>query len=215
MTQQQLTGWRVVRGRLETAIKAPSFTEAVAFVQRVAEIAEEQNHHPDVDLRYNRVRVRVFSHDVGAITARDTRFAAAVDAVVEEAGLVRELERIGGTVITIDAVEISAVKPFWKAITGYRETQDDYLDDPSGILPSLWFQPAEEPRGQRSTTHVDVYVAHDQTEARVQAALDAGGRLVTDAYAPGFWVLADAEGNEACVCTTDLPEAPVGDFLLR
>lgn len=215
MAQQQLTGWRVVRGRLETAIKAPGFTEAVAFVQRVAEIAEDQNHHPDVDLRYNRVRVRVFSHDVGALTDRDTTFAAAVDAVVDEAGLVRELERIGGTVITIDAVEPASVKPFWAAVTGYREAQDDYLEDPSGILPSLWFQPSDEVREQRSTTHVDVYVAHDQTEARVQAALDAGGRLVTDEHAPGFWVLADAEGNEACVCTTDIPEEPVGSFQLR
>jgi 4a-hydroxytetrahydrobiopterin dehydratase len=49
--------------------------------------------------------------------------------------------------------------------------------------------------------HVDVYVAHDEAEGRVAAAIEAGGHLVTDEYAPAWWVLADAEGNEACVGT--------------
>ncbi|MGO1184312.1 MAG: 4a-hydroxytetrahydrobiopterin dehydratase [Micrococcaceae bacterium] len=215
MAQHELTGWRVVRSRLETAVKAPGFTEAVAFINKVAEIAEEQNHHPDIDLRYHRVRIRVFSHDVGALTARDARFAAAVDEVIEEAGLVRELDRIGATIITIDAVDVSAVKPFWLAVTGYTEGEDDLLEDPSAIEPALWFQPADELREQRSTTHVDVHVAADQAEERVRAAVAAGGRLLTEEHAPSFWVLADTEGNEVCVCTTAAPPGSVGPYLLR
>ncbi|WP_245171080.1 VOC family protein [Streptomyces decoyicus] len=54
-----------------------------------------------------------------------------------------------------------------------------------------------EPATQR--VHVDVRVPYDQAEARTAAALAAGGRLVNDADAPSHWVLADAEGNEACV----------------
>jgi 4a-hydroxytetrahydrobiopterin dehydratase len=57
------------------------------------------------------------------------------------------------------------------------------------------------PRPQRNRIHLDVSVPHDQAEARVAAALAAGGHLVTDQYAPAWWVLADAEGNEACVAT--------------
>ena len=49
--------------------------------------------------------------------------------------------------------------------------------------------------------HLDVWVPHDQAKARVAAAIAASGRLVTDAHAPSWWVLADAEGNEACVAT--------------
>ena len=57
------------------------------------------------------------------------------------------------------------------------------------------------PRPQRNRIHIDVTVAHDEAEDRIAAALAAGGRLLTDQYAPSFWVLADAEGNEACICT--------------
>ena len=57
------------------------------------------------------------------------------------------------------------------------------------------------PREQRNRIHLDVFVPHDQAEARIAAALDAGGRLVSDAHAPAWWTLADAEGNEADVAT--------------
>jgi 4a-hydroxytetrahydrobiopterin dehydratase len=57
------------------------------------------------------------------------------------------------------------------------------------------------PRPHRNRIHIDVFVPHDQAEARVAAAIAAGGRLVTDKFAPTWWTLADAEGNEADVCT--------------
>ena len=57
------------------------------------------------------------------------------------------------------------------------------------------------PRPQRNRIHVDVWVPHDQAEARVAAALAAGGRLVSDTHAPAWWALADTEGNEADVAT--------------
>jgi 4a-hydroxytetrahydrobiopterin dehydratase len=59
----------------------------------------------------------------------------------------------------------------------------------------------DSPRPQRNRIHLDVTVSHDEGPARVRAALDAGGRLVEDSAARAFWVLADAEGNEVCVCT--------------
>ena len=57
------------------------------------------------------------------------------------------------------------------------------------------------PRPQRNRIHVDISVPHDQAEARVAAAIDAGGHLVSDRFAPAWWTLADAEGNEADVAT--------------
>jgi len=57
------------------------------------------------------------------------------------------------------------------------------------------------PRPQRNRIHVDVTVPHDEAQQRIQAALAAGGTLTYADEAPAFWVLADAEGNEACVCT--------------
>ena len=59
----------------------------------------------------------------------------------------------------------------------------------------------DEPRIQRNRIHLDVTVPHDVAQQRIAAALAAGGTLVSDTAAPAFWILADPEGNEACICT--------------
>jgi 4a-hydroxytetrahydrobiopterin dehydratase len=61
-------------------------------------------------------------------------------------------------------------------------------------------QPTETHDEPRQRFHLDVHLPHDQAEARIAAALEAGGHLVTDVPAPSFWILADAEGNKACIC---------------
>ena len=94
-----------------------------------------------------------------------------------------------------------AVRPFWRAVLGYRDVGDEELVAPHGRGPSVWFQQMDAPRPQRNRVHIDISVPHDQAKARIAAAIDAGGRLVTDRYAPSWWVLADAEGNEARVAT--------------
>ncbi|GAB3958458.1 hypothetical protein GCM10029978_003430 [Actinoallomurus acanthiterrae] len=76
----------------------------------------------------------------------------------------------------------------------------DEVRDPGDVLPTVWFQPSgsEEPR-QR--WHLDLWVDPAQVQPRVDAALAAGGTLVSDAEAPSFWMLADPEGNRVCLCT--------------
>ena len=109
--------------------------------------------------------------------------------------------------IAVDAIDIRAVRPFWKAVLGYDDDRaaagdvEPALADPAGIGPSVWFQQMDVPRPQRNRIHLDVTVPHDVAEQRVAAAIAAAGRLVSDRRAPSFWVLADAEGNEACVST--------------
>ncbi len=73
--------------------------------------------------------------------------------------------------------------------------------DPAGELPNVWFQQMDESRPQRNRIHFDLHVPHDEADRRIAAALDAGGTLVSDAAARSFWILADAEGNEICICT--------------
>jgi 4a-hydroxytetrahydrobiopterin dehydratase len=106
--------------------------------------------------------------------------------------------------VTIDALVIPEVLPFWRAVLGYadRDAEGEDLMDPHGRGAPFWFQRMDAPRAQRNRIHIDVWVPHDQAEARVAAAIAAGGRLVSNEHAPQWWTLADAEGNEADVCTT-------------
>ena len=108
--------------------------------------------------------------------------------------------------IGIDALDAAAIRPFWQAVLGYvdepgRSGPWDGLVDPLGQGPAVWFQRMDAPRPQRNRIHFDVSVPHDEAAPRIRAALAAGGTLIYDAEAPAFWVLADAEGNEACVTT--------------
>jgi 4a-hydroxytetrahydrobiopterin dehydratase len=94
-------------------------------------------------------------------------------------------------------MDIASVRPFWRAVLGYAEVGDEDLFDAYREGPTFWFQQMESPRSGRNRFHIDIYVPHDQVQARIDAALAAGGRIVSDAHAPGWWTLADPEGNEA------------------
>ena len=69
-------GWSEVNGALEREFDFADFVEAMAFVTRVAELAEEANHHPDVAITYNKVTLRWWTHTAGGITDRDRELAA-------------------------------------------------------------------------------------------------------------------------------------------
>jgi 4a-hydroxytetrahydrobiopterin dehydratase len=68
--------WAVEDGMLVRFWTFNGFVEAIAFVNRVAQLAEQAGHHPDIDIRYNRVRLALVSHDAGGITARDAQMAS-------------------------------------------------------------------------------------------------------------------------------------------
>jgi 4a-hydroxytetrahydrobiopterin dehydratase len=76
---KELPKWGMLDGKLTRDCEFGTFADAMAFVQRVAEIAERQNHHPDIDIRSTKVRLGLVSHDAGGITRRDLRLAARVD----------------------------------------------------------------------------------------------------------------------------------------
>jgi 4a-hydroxytetrahydrobiopterin dehydratase len=108
--------------------------------------------------------------------------------------------------LAIDALDPAAIRPFWVAVLGYGDEprnpgSDKPIMDPYEQGPTIWFQVMDAPRPQRNRIHFDLAVSPDQARPRIDAAVAAGGRVVSDAAAPAFWVLADPEGNEVCVCT--------------
>ena len=191
--------WRVVRDDASTHFRTGSFAAGVALVEAIGRLADAANHHPDVDLRSDGVTVRLRTHDVDGLSERDVELARQISAAARELGVPVDLTGLQIVQVAIDALVIPDVLPFWRAVLGYEEVDDEDLFDPHWQGPPFWFQQMDAPRPQRNRIHIDVYVPHDQAEARVAAALAAGGHVVSDENAPGWWTLADAEGNEVDV----------------
>lgn len=203
--------WRYLLGTLAATVAVTSMQQAQRVASRVVDACgDDADGHLRLSLRADRVDLTLQSANVAACTARDVELAAEVSRAVGELGL-RTAPR-GGTrpvqalEIAVDALDIPAVRPFWRAVLAYTDElghdgPEDPVVDPTGVGPAVWFQQMDAPRPQRNRLHLDVTVPHDEAEARVAAALQAGGHLVSDARARAFWVLADAEGNEVCVCT--------------
>jgi 4a-hydroxytetrahydrobiopterin dehydratase len=193
--------WRVVFAGAGAHFTTGSFANGVALVDRIGALADAANHHPDVDLRYSAVAVRLISHDVGGLSKRDVALAQQISSAAKELGIGADPSMVQTVQVAIDAHVSADVMPFWRAVLGYSERGDEDLDDPRGSGPSLWFQQMRQPRTGRNRIHVDVSVPHDQARARVDAAIAAGGRLLNDKFAPAWWTLADAEGNEVDVAS--------------
>ena len=198
-------GWRHVLG---------SLVEAADLAGRLtAYLGDVSAHRLRVDLRADRLILTLEAGEGLMVTGRDLELARRISAFVGTLGLATEPGMLAGEPravqaieIGIDAMDIGAIRPFWKAVLGYADElgfdgPEESLIDPLYQGPAIWFQQMDAPRPQRNRIHFDVVVPHDEAKRRIEAAIAAGGRLVYDDEAPAFWVLADPEGNEACVCT--------------
>jgi len=193
--------WRPLGRGACAWFRTGSFTTGVTLVGAIGELAEAADHHPDVDLRSSGVLVRLFTQDALGLTQRDVDLAQQISTVARELDIPADPAGIQDVEVTIDALVPADVLPFWRAVLGYEQVGDTDLLDPAWRGPSIWFQQMDARRPDRNRVHVDVWVPHDQAEARIAAAIAAGGHLVSDARAPAWWTLADAEGNEVDVAT--------------
>lgn len=196
-----LGDWRVLLQSLQTSFRTGSMAKGIELAARIGVEADAANHHPDLTITYPRVHVLLTTHETKGLSSRDVALAKVISAIAAEMGIPAEPAVATQLELCIDALDIAAVKPFWEAVLGYRTGQPDDIADPFARNPAVWFQQMDEPRPQRNRIHLDVVVPHDVAEGRIAATLAAGGTLVSDAAAPAFWILADAEGNEACICT--------------
>ncbi|RAN96514.1 VOC family protein [Micromonospora noduli] len=186
--------WRSLYHLVSAYFPTGSLSKGIALVDEIGRLADEaQQQHLTVDLRDTGVTV--------SLNRRDVSLARRISAAAKELSLPADPTAVQLINVTLDALAGADVLPFWQALLGYRQIGDDYLFDPSRRGPGFGLQPMDEARPQRNRLHLDIAVPHDQAEARIAAALAAGGHLVSDAHAPMWWVLADAEGNEACVAT--------------
>ena len=198
-----LTDWRQLFEALRTRFTTGGFNQGLELVTRIAALAGQADHHPDVDLRYPHVNVTIFSHDVFGVTSRDIDLARAISDAAAELGITADPTATAVVELALDTWDHAAIKPFWAAVLGLVDSpeSDRAVYDPSGSQPTLWFQRTDPHDEPRQRFHLDIRVPPDVADERIAAALAAGGVLVSDARAPRFTVLADAQGNKVCVTT--------------
>ena len=201
-----LADWVLVVRALEARYETNGFATGLQLVARIGAAAEAADHHPDVTLTWPTVLVRLWSHDSRGVTERDIALARRISAIAQELGVAATPSRTQNLELSLDTADIRTTGPFWAAVLGY-DWDEEHLEivDPDGRMPTTWFQqtdaPGESTREPRQRWHLDIHVDPAAADRRIDAALAAGGVLVSDEEAPSFTILADPEGNRVCVCT--------------
>nr|WP_279538972.1 4a-hydroxytetrahydrobiopterin dehydratase [Allobranchiibius sp. GilTou38] len=202
--REGLPDWRMLIDRLHASFDTGDFATAVGLVDAIGRVAEEMDHHPDLDLTYGRLDVRLISHDVDGVTSRDVALARAISESVRAAGVTPRPERTSVLELALDSADEAEIRPFWAALLDYDTVQawgEIQLHDATGRRASIWFQPTEAHDVPRQRWHLDLRIPPEVVHDRIAAAIEAGGELVDDTAAPAFWVLADPQGNRACLTT--------------
>jgi 4a-hydroxytetrahydrobiopterin dehydratase len=152
------------------------------------------------------VRLITVSDDHYGMSRRDVDLARRISAVARGQGLSADPSAVQSLLVIPGAPVTADVMPFWRAVLAYEprpDSLDEDLIDPPDRGPAFWFESMGESRPDGGgAIHVAIWVPYEQAEARVAAALAAGGRVVRDQFAPAWWTLADAAGNEADIATT-------------
>lgn len=215
-----LADWRKLAQGLHARYAVGSFVVGARFVAALADVGEA-GHHPRVTLGDHHVDLVLLSADavhrddegrvhlVDGVTQRDIDAAHRITSLAAEQGLVADAAGITSVEIALDTAHSATLSPVWAALltgstaaSGHGSTNGDDVSDPLRRLPLMWFQQTDEHDTPRQRFHVDVWVPPEEAETRIAAAVAAGATVVDDSEAPSFTVLADPDGNKACVCTS-------------
>ena len=204
--------WRVLGDGMCAHFRTGSFSTGARFAAAIGDLADIDSHPPDVDVRPGGVTVRLvtLAEDWMGPSQRDVDAARRISALARAHGLTADPSAVQSVLIIPGGPSTAQIVPFWRAVLGYEprlDSPDEDLVDPQNRGPALWFEAMDEPRPDGGgAIHVAVWVPRELAQARVDAALAAGGRIVRDKYAPAWWTLADAAGNEADVATIESRE---------
>jgi 4a-hydroxytetrahydrobiopterin dehydratase len=201
--------WRVLGEGAHAFFPTASFAQAAQLVGAIAKLPGIEDHQPDVDIRPDGVTVRLLSKSAEwyGMTTADVDAARAISGAAKSLGLSADPSQVQSFLVVPGGANPAELMPFWQAVLGYdrrADTPDEDLVDPHLRNPGFWFEQMKELRADGGgAIHVAVWIPYEQAQARVDAALAAGGHMVRDKYAPSWWTLADAAGNEVDISTVE------------
>lgn len=210
----RLADWRKLAQGLHARYTVIDFAAAARLIAAIAE-AVDTGDHLSANLGAGFVDLKLVSRDavytdaegtehvVEWATERDVELARRITDIAADQGAIADVAGITAVELALDTAHEDLVAPFWSALlTGGQEargrgTIGGDVRDLTGRVPYLWFQETDDHETPRQRFHWDIFVPDETARQRIAAALAAGGTVVSQEE--GFVILADADGNKACV----------------
>lgn len=189
--------WVILHGGPTAVFKVASLRESAHLAAAIAEL-------PGLESRIlltataDRLTVKL-TREMWGTEARHIDIARAISSVANSLGAVADTRAVQEVQLAIAARPEAVDLGFWRAVLGYSPLHEDNCIDPSGQGSTVWMQELDPSRPLSHAMHVDVSVSRAEAETRLNAAVDAGGRVVDDSGAPSAWILADRAGNNVCI----------------
>ncbi len=192
--------WVVLHGGATAVFRVGSLAEAAGLAAQVAGVDGLEGSGVVLTVADDRLTVRL-TRDLWLLEPSHADLARAVSAVARESGAAADRAAVQEVQVAVAARPEELDVGFWRAVLGYAPASDDNAVDPLGHGSTVWLQDLDPAKPLRHAMHVDVSVAREEAEARLAAALAAGGRIVEDSGAPSGWILSDRAGNRVCIAT--------------
>ncbi len=188
--------WVVLHGGATAAFSVGSLQEAARLAEAVAAVPGVDGSGTVLTIADARLTVRI-TRDLWHLEQRHVELARAISAMARKLGAVADRAAVQDVQFAIAAKPNTLDIGFWRAVLGYAPLADDAGVDPLGHSSVVWMQELDAAKPLRHAMHVDVSLAREYAQARLDAALAAGGRIVDQSDA--HWTLSDRAGNRVCI----------------
>ena len=192
--------WVVLHGGATAAFRVGSLVDAARLAEAVARVPGLEDSGGVLTLSGAQLTVRL-TRDMWMLEDRHVEMARAVSTVAQALGATADRSAVQEVQLAIaskpDAIDVG----FWRTVLGYAPMSEDNAVDPLGHGSTVWMQELADAKPLRHAMHLDVSVAREHAEARISAAVAAGGRIIKDTKAPGTVILADRAGNKVCIAS--------------
>jgi 4a-hydroxytetrahydrobiopterin dehydratase len=199
LAAEGIDDWVVLHGGPTAAYGVASLAEAAQLASALADRVPELADGPVAITLTARWLTLRLTHEMWGLEPLHVDIAREVSAVAKDLGAVADRAAVQEIQLAIAAKPTAIDVDFWRAVLGYSAMAPDNGIDPLGHGSTVWMQDLDEAKALRHAMHIDVSVAREHAEARLAAALAAGGRIVDESNAPGSWILADRSGNKVCI----------------
>ncbi len=193
-----LEDWVVLHGGPTAVFRTETLAAAARLADAIAQTPGLEGTRAQLTIVSSRLTVRL-TREVWGVEAEHIDRARAISRVARSLGAVADRSEVQEVQLAIAANPDAIDLGFWRAVLGYAPMHEDNAIDPLGHGSTVWMQELDPAKPLRHAMHVDVSVAREHAEARLGAAVAAGGVVVDDSHAPASWILADRSGNKVCI----------------